>query len=124
MDNLHDYKECVEIETARCELRDNCKDQGNPAFMKEFGDFDYDTCIAYCKEHCRTRKIGGGDWENWTGHDVDNCVAAIVDLCPNHCKDLHPSVDETEWPFMEEVCGFLNKSEEEPPVEDAGPDAS
>ena len=124
MDDLHDYKECVQIETARCKLRDDCKQHGDPTFLQEFKGFDYDTCVAYAKEHCRTRKIGGGDWDTWNGTHVDNCAAAIEGLFPEYCSDLHPSVDETEWPFMEPVCGFLNEVEEEPPPQDAGPDAS
>ena len=123
MDDLHDYDECVQIEEARCQLRDDCKEQGDPTFLKEFKKFDYDTCVAYAKEHCRTRKIGGGEWEKWTGKDVDRCSNAIKALYPTYCKDLHPSVDETEWLMMEEVCGFINEIEEDEPDIDAGPDA-
>jgi hypothetical protein len=123
MDPLHDYQECVQIETARCKLRQDCKKSGNAVFKEKFKDFDYDTCVAYAKEHCRTREIGGGDenvWQNWSDKDVDKCADAILALFPNHCVDLDPSVDETEWDFMDDVCGFLNKIEKEEPEEDAG----
>ncbi|MCP4604038.1 MAG: hypothetical protein GY847_26535 [Proteobacteria bacterium] len=126
LDSLHDYSECKEIEFARCELRRDCQDEGNGDFKKEFKDFDYDTCIAYSEEHCRTRKIGGGDEEiygKWNGKNVDRCVKAINDLFPGHCKDLDRSVDETEWEFMEETCWFINELEEEEEEEEEPEDA-
>lgn len=122
MDDLHEYEECVQIEKARCRLRQDCDEAGVPAFKDNFKEFDYDTCVAYAKEHCRTREIGGGDWETWNGNDVDDCAEAIVALSPTYCADLDPSIDETEWSFMQDACGFLDEVEEEEPEEDAGAD--
>ena len=91
MDPTHNYDECVEIETARCKVRDACK--GNAEFDKSYKDFDVKTCIAYSKEHCRTRKIEGDDWDQG---DVDKCVAAIMSL-EKDCSRLIPrGIDETE----------------------------
>lgn len=91
MDPLHNYNECVEIESARCEARTEC--QGNEAFDQSYPDFDHDTCITYAKEHCRTRKIDGTNWEQG---NVDACAAAITALSEN-CDALIPrGNDETE----------------------------
>ncbi|MCP4674010.1 MAG: hypothetical protein GY854_00510 [Deltaproteobacteria bacterium] len=136
-DPLHEYKECKEIENARCELRKDCYKAGNAEFRKEYKGFDYDTCIAYAREHCRTRKIGGGEDEvaeaksDWNNSDVDDCVEAIGTICPDQCKDLDKSIDETEsnkFPAVAEVCWFINKDddedEEEEEPEDAGTDSA
>ena len=135
-DPLHEYKECKEIENARCALRRDCYKAGNTEFRKEYKGFDYDTCVAYAREHCRTRKIGGGeevdieDNGEWNNTDVDKCVEAIGALYPAQCKDLDKSIDETEsdkFPTVAEVCWFINKpeeEEEEEEPEDAGTDSS
>ncbi len=135
-DPLHEYEECKEIENARCELRRDCYKAGNAEFRKEYKGFDYDTCVAYAEEHCRTRKIGGGEEEDienhgdWTNKDVNDCVKAIGALHPDQCKDLDKSIDETEskrFPTVAEVCWFINKPEEEEEEEepdDAGTDSS
>ena len=93
MDPLHNYNECVEIESARCDARTEC--QGNEVFDKSYPDFDGATCLAYAKEHCRTRKIGA-DQDLWNQRDVDDCATAILGLAEN-CDALIPrGIDETE----------------------------
>ncbi len=139
-DPLKEYAECKKIEFARCELRQDCQNDPDnvlsntdqAAFNKEFKGFDYDTCIAYAKEHCRTRKIGGGEEElrelegygNWSGTDVKDCATAIKALYPAGCVKLDKSEDETEenkFPEVFDTCWFINedKDDDEEP-EDAG----
>ena len=62
MDDLHNYNDCVQIETARCEFRDRC-DAG----------FDVAGCVTYYEEFCRTRKIKADFKET----QVDDCLADI-----------------------------------------------
>jgi hypothetical protein len=100
MDPLHDYKACVKIEQARCQLRENC-DPG----------FDKATCYAYYEEFCRTRKMNGPGSDNLTDEMIQACIDAILQV---PCEWLGPGVDETE--FLPE-CDFLHKK---PP--DGGPD--
>ena len=86
MDKLYDYERCVDIETARCELRDNCIE-----------GFDKATCVSYYEEYCRTRKLKND--KGIDKADVDACVAAIEAL---PCEALYDeegnlaAVDETE----------------------------
>jgi len=105
MDPLHEYDECVKIENARCDLRAACQGK-DAAFDKHFPDFDRDTCIAYAREHCRTREIQG---QGWTKSDLNACVEAISDLAPSGCSRLDPAVDETE--SLEE-CAFIEQGED------------
>jgi len=81
-DKLHDYRECVEIEKARCALRASC-DQA----------FDLGTCYEYYGEFCRTRKIDGPLGADATEAQVDECVAAIAEY---PCDLLDQKVDETD----------------------------
>ncbi len=91
MDPIYNYNECVEIETARCNVREECK--GDKTFDKSYPNFDVKSCISYAKEHCRTRKIKG---DNWDQKNVDSCSAAILQL-KDDCRTLTPKgVDETE----------------------------
>ncbi len=87
MDPTPDYDECVEIETARCDIRSDCV--GNKKFDEAYPKFDGDTCVAYAKEHCRTRKIEG----DYDPRQLERCVRSIRrDLT---CSDLTPKgVDE------------------------------
>lgn len=96
MDPLHDYRECVKIETARCQLRENC----DPSF-------EYDTCVAYYKEFCRTRKLKGPGSDTLTDEMVQACVEAVLAV---PCETLNPGVDETE--ALEE-CRFIQKQSED-----------
>jgi hypothetical protein len=106
MDPLKNYDECVEIETARCDLRHSCIGVGD--FNDEFPDFDYDTCIAYAQEHCRTREIvGSDDCEDDLTACVDLCVLAIENV---DCGILEMSVDET---VHLPDCEFINGVEDE-----------
>lgn len=129
MDSLHDYDECVEIETARCDLRDACKKAGDKEFEKNFSDFDKDTCIAYAKEHCRTREIKGDESEGEGAvaqDDIKKCTDAIKAMAPDRCDELDPGVDETEK-WLETECWFIEEKEdtsEDEPDDDAGPDAA
>ena len=91
MDPRPNYDECVQIETARCDVRETCI--GNKAFDKAYPDFDRDTCVAYSKEHCRTRRITGEDWEQ---KDVDKCVKAILSLKQDCGRLIPKGEDETE----------------------------
>lgn len=91
MDSRPDYDECVRIETARCDVREACI--GNKAFDKAYPDFDRDTCVAYSKEHCRTREIRG---EKWDQKNVDACVEAILSLKKDCSKLIPKGEDETE----------------------------
>jgi hypothetical protein len=105
-DGLHNYDECVQIETARCDVRAEC--QEDEAFDAAYPKFDRATCIAYIKEHCRTRKIAG---KNWDQSDVNKCATAVTGLKDN-CDALIPrGIDETE--DLDE-CWFINGIE---PVE-------
>lgn len=115
MDPTPDYEECVKIETARCDARDQCR--GEESFDEAYPHFDVDTCVAYAKEHCRTRKISG----DYTPQQVDDCVAAIIEDVT--CDDLIPrGVDETKdlWD-----CHFIDDRDAGPrppdPEEDGGP---
>ena len=100
MDPLHNYDECVQIETARCDARAACK--GTETFDASYPGFDKDTCIAYAKENCRTRKIGAAG-TLWDQRDVESCVTAIGDLS---CDDLIPrGIDETE---SLDACWFID----------------
>lgn len=92
MDPLHDYKKCVEVETARCQLREQC-DPG----------FDYATCVAYYKEFCRTRKMNGPGSDVLTDEMVQDCIDAILEV---PCEVLVPGRDETE---LLPECDFLQK---------------
>lgn len=114
MDATPDYSECVQIETARCDIREQCR--GKKAFDEAYPKFDGDTCVAYAKEHCRTRKIEG----DYTEQQLEACVKAIrEDLT---CKDLIPrGVVETETLWD---CAFIDDRDAGPrppkPAEDAG----
>jgi hypothetical protein len=99
MDPLHDYSGCVRIEKARCQLRENC-DSG----------FDYETCVAYYQEFCRTRKMNGPNSDVLTPEMVQACVDAILNV---PCEVLNPGLDETE---LLPECDFLQKL----PEPDAG----
>ena len=114
MDPLKNYDECVEIETARCALRQDCKGVGD--FDAEFPNFEYDTCVAYAEEHCRTTELADPDCDPNLPACVDACVAAIEALAPDFCDDLEMNYNETaDLP----ACDFLmaDEDEEEP---DAG----
>ena len=91
MDPRPDYNECVQIETARCDVRAACV--GHEKFDNEYKNFDRDTCVAYSKEHCRTREIEG---EKWDQKDIDACVKAILSLKQNCDMLLPKGEDETE----------------------------
>lgn len=95
-DPLHDYQECVDIETARCRLRASCV--GVSSFDKEFPNFDENTCVAYAKEHCRTRKIHAS---GFTRKQVDDCIDAIAQV---PCENL--AMNTTETMALSE-CAFL-----------------
>jgi len=108
MDDLYNYAECKRIESARCELRKNCVEADDPTFDKNFKDFDYDTCLTYAQEHCRTRKIGWDESE-WNSKNVEECTEAILSLYPDHCKDLRKADDETEWTILGDACVFIEE---------------
>jgi hypothetical protein len=130
VEERHDYKQCVEIETARCELRDNCLiyDEYNPnlanPFNKRFPGFNLDTCIDFAREHCGTRKLGASSLCSGQGKEintcVEECVAAILDLGPdpedptapgpNECDYLERGLDET---LRLEECNFIQGKNEE-----------
>jgi hypothetical protein len=116
MDPTPDYNECVQIETARCDIRAECK--GDEDFDKEYPKFDGKTCIAYAKEHCRTREIGG----DYTVEQLEACVTAIrEDLT---CDDLIPrGTDEIKKKNLWD-CHFIDGRDAGPkPPEDADNDA-
>ena len=104
MDELHSYEECVQIETARCELRESC--EGELGYK-----FDYDTCVVYYEEFCRTRKMNGPGSAALTQAMVDACIAAIMQV---PCKWLNDGLDETD---MLPECDFLHTD-----PKDGGPD--
>ena len=104
MDPLHDYEECKKIEIARCDLRDSCRNDSE--FQEHFSDFDRDTCVAYAKEHCRTREIGGGGID-WGDKHVEACIDAIRGVT---CSSLRKSDDETE---QLPACAFINRPPED-----------
>jgi hypothetical protein len=106
MDPRPNYDECVQIEEARCEVRKDCMKDDDVA--EAYSDFDFDTCIAYSKEHCRTREIQG---EKWDQKNITACVEAIRSL-KYDCKRLLPKgEDETEAIGQ---CNFIENG-------DAGP---
>ena len=96
MDPLNDYKDCVKIEKARCDLRESF-DQ----------TFDKATCYDYYEEYCRTREIDGPVGKSATDAEVDSCVEAISQI---PCGHLSNKVDETS--SLSE-CEFLWPKEEE-----------
>jgi hypothetical protein len=104
-DPLHDYGDCVKIETARCELRERCEP-----------GFDLATCEAYYEEFCRTREIDGPDGKSASDAEVQACVDAIGTL---DCAVLDDSTDETD---LLTDCSFLWPKPEDDD-EDAGADA-
>ena len=91
MDPKPDYDECVQIETARCEVRKQCEDA--EGFKDSYKRFNVDTCIAYSKEHCSTRKIRGTDWDQG---NVEACVEAILSLKYDCSRLIPKGIDETE----------------------------
>jgi len=101
MDPLQDYNKCVAIEKARCELHDSC-----------YTSFDYETCVSYYKEFCRTRKMNGPGSDMLTDEMVQACVDAILEV---PCEMLNNGLDETE---LLPECDFLQKK-----PEDTDPDA-
>jgi hypothetical protein len=101
---VYNYSECVQIETARCDVRDGCT--GEEEFDHSYPGFDRDTCVAYSKEHCKTRKLGG---EGWDQDDVEACALSILDLS---CDDLIPrGNDETE---KLKDCWFIENENSDP----------
>ncbi|MCP4196467.1 MAG: hypothetical protein GY762_04885 [Proteobacteria bacterium] len=123
----HDYKQCRDIEIARCELRANCKiyDEHNPnlenPFNQRFPGFNLDECIDFAREHCGTRKLGASSLcTKDIDTCVDECVEAIIDLGPNpedptapgpnECDSLKRSLDET---LRLEECNFIQGKNEE-----------
>ncbi len=120
MDPLQNYGACLDIETARCDLRKGCQQAQppDPDFSSEFKGFEHDTCIAYAEEHCRTREIGGGEDGIWNDGDVEACVRAIKTLVT--CGQLRKGTDETH---ALDGCEFIDPAEETP-ITDAGTDAS
>lgn len=111
MDPLHDYDECVRIESARCDLRERCRTEAPTHIDKNFPHFDLATCRAYAKENCRVREIGT---EAWTEREVSQCISAIQKI--DNCTSLNPKVDETE---NLPACAFIEDRDTEPM--DAGP---
>ncbi|MFO8070917.1 MAG: hypothetical protein R6V85_03485 [Polyangia bacterium] len=101
MDPLENYRACVRIEKARCELRKSCD-----------STFDRASCESYYEEFCRTRHLEGPGSDALTSDQVDACVEAILAY---DCALLNPGIDETE---SIPECGFIEK-----PSEDAGSDA-
>lgn len=108
MDSLYDYKDCVKIETARCDLRESC-----------LPGFDRATCVSYYKEFCRTREIDGPLGKEASANQVAACIAAIETY---ECDDLDPKVDETS---NLPACEFLwPKNSDEDSGTDDLPDAA
>ncbi len=136
VEEKHDSKQCKEIEIARCELRLNCQTEASEDpvekadFDHRFPGFDLDTCIAFAKEHCGTKKLGAKVLctEQSINLCVDQCVEAILALGPtpadagvqgpNSCDDLSRGEDETlDLP----ECDFIQlTSEVEENDQDAG----
>ncbi len=114
MDDLHNYHECVDIETARCDLRDECLRNDSPDVKKSYPDFDQDTCVAYAKEHCRTRKIGN-DFDRDQA-DIELCITAILAF---PCADVRKGNDETE---TLEACAFIDEPGDAGQEEESAPD--
>lgn len=116
MDPLNDYKDCVKIEKARCDLRDSCS-----------ASFDRATCYDYYEEYCRTRKVDGPLGGDATKEQVDQCVAAIATV---PCDQLDRDVDETDslseceflWPKDDED-DTDSETEEDTETESDPPDA-
>jgi hypothetical protein len=135
VEEKHDYKQCKDIEIARCELRANCQieasedPQDKADFDDRFPNFDLDTCIAFAEEHCGTRKLGATAFctEVSINICVDQCVEAILNLGPdpddptapgpNECDRLERGIDET---LVLSECDFIQLTAE---IEDNHPDA-
>ena len=81
MDPLHNYNACVDIETARCQKREECKNS-----------FDQKTCVSFYKEFCRTRRFKGPGRENLTEANINACIAAIDSIeCSSFDADVNPN---------------------------------
>jgi hypothetical protein len=98
MDPLHNYDACVEIETARCQKRADCIAD---AADFEYPGFDYDTCVTYYKENCRTREMNGLHADQAAEKDVQGCIDAIRKLS---CDKISWGVNET---YDLPACDFL-----------------
>jgi hypothetical protein len=109
-----DYKQCRDIEIARCELRANCQtaayedpiDKQN--FNDRFPNFDLDTCIAFAKEHCGTRKLGATEVCLATHVSINDCV----DLCVEAILGLGPDPADAgvQGP---NACGLIERGKDE-----------
>ncbi len=117
-DPLYNYSECVDIETARCDLRTACKEKDAASFEQKFPDFDRETCLTYAKENCRVREIKG---EGWTADDIDACVKAILALQNHQCADLNPKTDETT---ALRACWFIEAPDDQPDDTDQDTDSA
>ena len=101
MDPVHNYGACVDIETARCTKRKECK----PSFDKK-------TCIAFYEEFCRTRRLKGPNLSELTETDINECIAAIDSVECTSFEALGTfNIDETECLIQ---CDFIQ------PVSDSG----
>jgi hypothetical protein len=134
VEDRHDYKQCREIEFARCDLRSNCLiyDEYNPdlrdpdvdPFNKRFPGFNLDACYDFAREHCGTRKLGASSLCTGQGIDINTCVEACVKAIddlgpdpedptapdPNECDTLERGKDET---LTLDECNFIQGKDEE-----------
>ena len=78
------YEECVDIEDARCVVRDLCSE--------DFPDFDLRHCQIYAGENCRVRGILG----EFKKSDVEDCKDAILALPCDDPNLVDDDEDETE----------------------------
>ena len=87
MNESGDYSGCVDVETARCELRKRC-DSG----------FDIDQCIYYYKEQCRIREFDN----DATDKQLSACIKDLESIgSDKQCKELDKlKSDENE------ICKF------------------
>ncbi|NLN61789.1 MAG: hypothetical protein GX146_02805 [Myxococcales bacterium] len=108
MGDLTHYDECIDVETARCELRHRCD-----------ASFDVSGCTMYYREFCRTRKIES----EFTAVQVDACVADIDKLgTPEQCQRVANMKGKTEVCAFDELasCQQFLCPADDPPPEDTG----
>jgi hypothetical protein len=114
VEERHDYKQCREIEFARCDLRSNCLiyDEYNPnladPFSQRFPGFNLDACYDFAREHCGTRKLGASSLCTGQGIDINTCVEACVEAI----IDLGPDPEDPTAPGPNE-CDSLERGKHE-----------
>jgi len=111
-----DYDVCMDVETARCERRAECKKR----YPDDFKDFDKKMCIDYYEEICRSRDLASDVEDTEIDEHLDSCLEAIENY---DCNELYPMSDKTYSETTHEdllaVCPFLREEEKDDDNDDS-----